>query len=84
MSGYDEWPSYESRIFENLLGGYEEDSDPYLEQLFDRAMFEPWQGGVDPAVREFDYQMLVTYLADSYGIDFEDVFDWEEYRSAYG
>lgn len=30
------------------------------------------------------YEMMIDYMMEAYGLDFEDVFDWELYREYYG
>jgi hypothetical protein len=55
-------------------------NDPYLQELFDTALFDP---DVQGSMREDAYQAMSQYLWDEYGIDFDDVFDWEDYRDWY-
>lgn len=49
-------------------------ADGRATELFEAAFFD----NNDQA-----YQDLIDYLWDVYGIDFEDVFDWEDFRSWY-
>lgn len=76
-----EWYDAESILFDNLVNGDAGiGSDPYLQDLFDAAMFDP---DISPEEREEAYQNLVQYLEDEYDLDFEDIFDWEDYREWY-
>lgn len=76
-----EWYNAEVSLFDNLINGDGDiGGDPYLQTLFDAALFDP---DISDEAREQYYQTLVEYLWDNYGIDFEDVFDWEDYRSWY-
>lgn len=49
-------------------------ADPRAMELFDSAFFNGDKGA---------YQDLIDYLWDNYEIDFEDVFDWEDFREWY-
>ena len=56
----------------NLL--FENDGDPRAQELFTEAFFND---------NDQAYQDLVDYLWDVYGLDFEDAFDWEDFRAWY-
>lgn len=76
-----DWDAEETRLFIDMLGDDTEPAtDPVLQDLFDEAMF---RHGVDREERESAYQELQNYLRDAYDIEFEDVFDWEDYREWY-
>jgi hypothetical protein len=76
-----EWYSQEVSLFVDLLSGDPEGfGDTYLQRLFDMAMFEE---DISRDDREDAYQAMVDYLWSEYGIDFEDAFDWEDYRAWY-
>lgn len=75
------WDETQNTLFDAIIGDSASAADdPYLEGLLHTAFFEP---GIDRDTREETYQYLVEYLWDEYEIDFEDVFDWEEYREWY-
>lgn len=78
----DDWDPEESALFERLMGDDSNDAngDTYLQELFDAAMFHPEAG---PSERQAAYDELIEYLRDEYDIDFEDIFDWEDYREWY-
>lgn len=54
--------------------------DFYLQDLFDTAMFDP---DATHAERTEAYDILVDYMWDEYGIDFEETFDWVDYKEWY-
>jgi hypothetical protein len=78
----DHWYHDETSMFVDMLGG-----DPHLvgddslQLLFHEALFDM---ELDPDTRDNIYNTLVEYMWDEYGIDFDDVFDWEAYREWYG
>jgi hypothetical protein len=84
MGDYDvpeDWFDSEVSLFDDLIGSDPEiGGDEFLQTLFDMAMFNE---DMTPAQRDAAYQNLIDYLEDEYDIDFEDVFDWEDYRDWY-
>lgn len=89
--GYDvpnSWSATEHDLYDGLTGGDPDIAgDQYLQALFDSAMFsgpdgDGIHGGGGPA-RDAVYDALVDYLDREYGIDFDDVFDWEGYENWY-
>jgi hypothetical protein len=77
----DYWYQNEDSLFDALIGGHSTaGDDAHLQELFDKALFDP---DVADDERAEAYDELVDYLWDEYEIDFEDVFDWEDYRSWY-
>lgn len=52
-----------------------EDFDAYAQQLFVEAFFDQ---------SEQAYEDLISYMWDEYGIDFEEAFDWADFREWYG
>lgn len=76
-----EWYSIESFLFNDLIGGdYEAFTDEHLQGLFDTAMFDP---DTSTEERQEAYDALIEYLWEEYNINFEDAFDWEDYREWY-
>lgn len=77
----EEWNDTEINLFDDLVGG---DAfigdDPQLQEWFDTAMFN---SDVSPEEREQAYQHMVEYLWDEYDIDFDQEFDWEDFREWY-
>ena len=39
---------------------------------------------LSPDFRHATYDALSDYIMDEYGIDFDDIFDWDAYREWYG
>lgn len=76
-SGFDEdWSDHEFRMFENLELPEEAFDDHFIRWAFDQALFSP----------EDDYmshtqamRYLKNRLEDEYGIDFDSIFDWNDY-----
>lgn len=64
----------QSRELNEILFGNNFESDARAQELFAQAFFDN---------DETQYQALVDYLWDTYGLDFEDAFDWEDFRSWY-
>lgn len=76
-----EWSEEEKELFDHLLeNNRDAHFDRQLEDLFDEAFF---RRGVSREDRNSAYMELNEYLADEYGIDFDDVFEWENYREWY-
>lgn len=68
----------------DLWGGFSDSGafdDPVAQTLFNEAYFSPgsWDSDQISAIRD----ELANYLMDEYGVDFDAVFDWEEWREAY-
>lgn len=78
--GRDDWSSIENDLWENAFSGEALD-DPYLQALYEAAYFE---FDLSSADINFLRDSLDSYLQDNYGVIFDDVFDWEAYREAYG
>lgn len=57
-------------------------ADQNAQLLFHESLFN-FQDWTD-AQREAIGDMMNDYFMDEYGIDFEDMFDWEAYREWYG
>lgn len=77
----DDWYGSEERMFDRLVGGNDElGNDYHLQDLFDDALFND---DLTSDERSSAYEELVDYLYDEYGIDFEQSFDWEDYREWY-
>lgn len=81
MAGMNEWGDIEFNLFEDMAGTnpamY---SDPWVQNLYDAALFEHDVSSTD---RTAILNTLRDYMWDEYGMDFDDVFDWEGFREAY-
>ncbi len=77
----EDWDAVEHLLFDALIGGDDRiGDDDHLQALFDAAMFDTDRTSTE---RDAIYDELVSYLWDEYQIDFEEVFDWEDYREWY-
>lgn len=73
--------SRELEIFVGVTEGQPEVfQDETLQLLYHEALFD---FDISSANRETTYDLLVDYLWDVYGIDFDEVMDWESYREWY-
>jgi hypothetical protein len=71
------WSDNEFQQFQAMELSVDAEADPWLQMLFDIAMFSPDETyDVHVAARS----ALEIRLRDEYGIDFEDAFDWNAYR----
>lgn len=77
----DEWSPTESQLFEQFVNGDDlMENDRLLQALYDEAMFN---FDLPHSDRVLILETMRDYVWDEYGIDFDDVFDWEAYREAY-
>lgn len=77
----DEWSDRESALFEQFVDGNSViENDHLLQALYDEALFNFDLSHEDRAAI---MDTMRDYVWDEYGIDFDDVFDWEGYREAY-
>jgi hypothetical protein len=58
----------------SILFGNDFETDEHAQVLFSKAFFDGDEGA---------YQDLVDWLWDEYEIDFEQAFDWEDFRAWY-
>lgn len=87
---WDNWSEDETRLFDQALGNI---ADEYGEALTARIHEDEWVGFLyHEAMWDFDlpgdmrgtaYEAFVQYMEDYFGVEWEDVYDWEAYREAY-
>lgn len=78
---FDDWGDRYVEIYEDMAHGTDALNDPMLQALYDAAFVDIEFHGADlTAVRE----ALYDYVQSEYGYAFEDYFDWEAWREAYG
>jgi hypothetical protein len=82
VAGINEWSSgVEFRLFEDMASHDQRMySDPWVQNLYDAALFDY---DVSTEDRSAILSRLRDYMWDEYGVDFDDVFDWEGFREAY-
>ena len=66
---FDPGPDYKEILF-----GNESIVDHHAQELFMEAYFQE---------NDRAYQELVDYMWEEYGIDWEDAFDWQDFREYY-
>lgn len=78
----DDWSELEFRLFDEMAGP----NDAMYEDWRVQAMYEAamWNWDISTEDRVAIRNELHDYLWDEYGVDFNEVFDWEAYREAYG
>lgn len=76
------WSSIEERLFEDI-GSRNANifDDDLLQAAFDIGWFDM---NVSSDYREAAREFVYEWLDQEYGIDFDDVFDWDAWREAYG
>lgn len=76
-----DWYGAEKDLYDSLVNG-----DPILGEdrtlqlLYDVALFDH---DIRPDERDAAMDALQEYMWDEYGLDFDDVFDWDGYREWY-
>lgn len=70
----------ENYFFENLVDGSNAVEDEFLQELFDTALFN---FDISLEERNTARELLEEHLANQYGINFKDAFDWEGYAAYY-
>lgn len=76
----DGWSSYEKEAWAGSLGSLGSNDDRVAQALFNEGYFNfDLPSDQINAIRD----ALDDYLFENYGIDFNDIFDWEAYREAY-
>lgn len=81
-----DWSDDELRLFqeaiENVDPSIRDDvfNDPWVSTLYDVAM---WDFEVAPDFRQAAYDEFVRYMEAEYGIEWDEIYDWEAYREAY-
>lgn len=77
----EQWSETEKQLFNDMLRNQPKARrDDNLQDLFDEALFRRGGNRID---RDSAYTELQRVLYDDYGIDFDDVFEWEDYKAWY-
>lgn len=75
------WSETEKDLWQDAFESVGAFDDRYAQTLFNAGYFETdYSSDERSAIRD----RLSEYLMDEYGVDFDDVFDWEAWREAYG
>ena len=77
----DHWDADETEMWDDFV---ELDgrlaNDDFAQIMFHEAFFDL---DINPEERDQYYEQLTEYLASGYEIDFDETFDWEDYRDWY-
>ena len=77
----NDWSNAEIRLYEEATIDVPGLTDDRMAQaLYDTALFN-WD--ISPSDRHAVMEAFKTHLYDTYGVEWDNVFDWEGYRSAY-
>jgi hypothetical protein len=68
----------DSEFLSDLL--FDDNGDPHAQELFDQFMLDPDASEED---KDQAFEELCDYLWGTYGIDFEEMFDWEDFKEWY-
>jgi hypothetical protein len=68
-------------LYESMAHDTDALNDSMLQSMFDLAFFDQ---DASHDIRENARDWVDEYLADEYGFDFDEWFDWEAWREAYG
>lgn len=76
-----EWSDRQEHLFEQMAHDTDVLDDELLQQVFDVGWFNQDIGHDERmAAREW----VESYIAEVYGFDFDDYFDWKSWREMYG
>lgn len=73
----DSWSDNEKQLWEPFANAF---NDSHAQSLFDAAYFSD---DYTPDERKAVREALDSYLSDTYGYDFDEMFDWETWREGY-
>lgn len=76
-----DWSETESEIWQSSFGDFDAFYDPVAQALYNEGYFN---FDIDPDQRAAIREALDEYMEHEYGLDFDDVFDWDAWRDAYG
>lgn len=80
------WENIEHDLWERALNEMDADTasrvnaDPFAESFYMEAM---WNFDLAGDTRAEMYENFVAYMEDYYGVEWEEVFDWDDWREAY-
>lgn len=78
---FGNWNYVEMHLFDGMASGNGElENDRFVQALYDTALFNH---DISARDRAAVLDALKDYMWDEYGVSFDDVFDWDGYRSAY-
>lgn len=86
-SDYSQWTARQQNIFDSMADNVGSDiiyEDQILQAYVDVLFNGPVQELPRGDEREDIMNALISYVHDSYGYDFVEVWDWQAWREAYG
>lgn len=77
-----QWGAMEMHLYEDMSTGLPREflDDRMTQALYDTALFN---FDISKSDRQAVMDTLKDHLRDEYGVEFDDIFDWENYREAY-
>jgi hypothetical protein len=83
---WEGWSEDEANLFADAIGnmgdeiGAQVAQDEWANFLYHEAM---WDFDIPADYRAGAYDAFVEYMQDTYGVEWDEVYDWEAYREAY-
>lgn len=77
----DDWSRLENQLWMDMGENTDVLNDRYLQAVYEAAYFDQ---NVPHNDRIYLREQLTILLRDEYGLNFDDIFDWEAWREAYG
>ena len=83
---WDNWSDDENALFADALGNLSDElgeqvaNDEWAQFLYHEAM---WDFDISADYRANAYDAFVDYMESTYGIEWDEIYDWEAYREAY-
>ena len=75
------WTENQQSLYESAFEPIGAFDDPVAQTLFENGYLNPDVSSDDRITAR---EVLSDYIADTYGYDFDDIFDWEAWRDSYG
>lgn len=77
-SEHELWESALSELPDSVASEIRD--DPFAEAFYHEAM---WNFDLPGDTRAEFYENFTNYMEDYYGVEWEEIFDWEDWREAY-
>lgn len=75
----DQWEAFHAGMQDDEIA-----MDPWVQALFDIAVYNTENMLPGTYDREDIIDAIDRYLYDEYGVIFDEIFDWDEFRETYG
>lgn len=80
----DHWDDSEAEMFQDLVDANPQIADNDTVELYFHTAYFDTDTGLTQAELDVVRDELHDYLYEEYGIEWDDVFDWEAFREWYG